>query len=326
MAPQETSNHIAKQQDNTSATITADAGAPVDIMHYEPPPGMECKRVKTTAEKIFDTATYGGIGWIGNAALSTSLAYFFRHSKSGKPFFDKGVKTISNTFSPGNPNFEKAVNKNGEVASLIVGGTSLMLPVKVLEDNKAHVVRFIDKILVGTKSLIGIKETPAEHLEKEAAFDLLEREPKQSWGSILRARAVGLIAVFATLNAVGERRNQKIENFVADAVTEKYAAGNFKPVKPQTMEKISRLATLDVLYSIVAAVGLYVDSHLINPPKKDKKIQPGTLSPLSPPNTETHWVGHAKTKTSSHTAKMQAPSGFVQAEQARESMEASPQR
>ena len=298
--------------------------------HYNPPLGMDCKRIKTPAEKIFDFATYGGIGWVGNAALSTSLAYFMKYTKAGKPLYDKMVKGVANTLSPGNPKFLDSVNKNAEVAALIVGGTSLMLPVKMLEDNKSKVVRAIDKVIVGAKSLIGIRETQEEKLEKDAAFELLAQEPKQSWYSILRARFVGLAAVYATLNLVGPARNEKIENAVANAVNESFTKSEAtKHFDQDKVRKVSKLATLDVLYSMVAAAGLYIDSHFFNPPKKDKKIQGSTLSPLSPPNEETHWIGHAskveatekpqKRELSHRKIASRVPAGsFREAELARE--------
>ena len=286
---------IEKQGKKVITGHTVANPLPTDVEHYEPPVGMECRRIKTGAEKVFDSAVYGGIGWIGNATLSTALAYFMKYSKAGKPLFDKAVKTIAATINPKNPNIA-AVNKNAEVAALIVGGTALMWPVKLLEDNKAKVVRTIDRAITNVKSLVGIRETLEEHQEKEAAFELLAQEPKQNWWTILRARAVGLGAVFAALNAVGPRINNKIEDTVANAVTKTFKNGDSTHhFNSEKVHKIAKLATLDVLYSMVAAAGLYVDSHFINRPKKNESVlQEGGFNPLNPPNEEPIWIGHAR--------------------------------
>lgn len=273
-----------------------------DITNYEPPLGMECHRIKTKAERTFDAAAYSGIGWFGNAALSTSIAYYLKHSKSGKPKFDHFVRKVAEFLNKENPPIA-AVNKNAEFFSLIIGGTMLMYPLKKLEDHKGKVIRGIDRIFTKAKAAFGRDETEIERIDKEASFELLDQEPKQSWATILRARFVGLGVALLILNLVGSKNNNAIE----DATSRLTSNLLKKHVNPELTHKVTKLATLDVLYSAVAAAGLYIDSHLINPPKEGHKLQEGGLNPLNPPNAEPSWVSHAKPKATTVEKKFPAP-------------------
>lgn len=288
---------------------------------FDPPLGTECKRIKTTAEKIFDLSAYSGIGWVGNAALSTSIAYYLEYSKSGAKKFTNFAKKIAQLINKENPNIQHTTNKL-EFLSLIIGGTILMWPLKKMEDHKGNIVRGIDKIIGGVKSICGWKESKEETEQKEEAFKLLEAEPKQNWKNILRARFVGLGAALLTLHTVD--KISPVDNKMLKEVTATVAGSAHKKWRPgapieknERIKKITELATIDVIYSFVAAAGLYIDSHFINPPKnKNRNLQDNTLSPLNPPNEETSWIGHAKPRAKSPPA---APvSSFAEAELAKQ--------
>ena len=115
---------------------------------------------------------------------------------------------------------------------------------------------------------------------------------------------MGLGVALLTLNLVGSKNNNAIED-----ATSKLTSNLLKNhIKPELTHKVTKLATLDVLYSAVAAAGLYVDSHFINTPKEGHKLQEGGLNPLNPPNEEPSWVSHAKPKSAQQDKKPLVPS------------------
>ena len=229
------------------------------------------KRVKLPAERFFDKAVYGGISYFAQAAAGIGLAYWLKHG-SGQPYFEKmgkwlGPKLFKNIAE--NKGVEAAAKEGATVltvSTMIAVGTAFLIPVKMLEKHKAKIVRGMHERAHEGKDL-----TPEEKAFHEKCLQDLENEPKQTWGSLLEGRIASLAGVYALMFAIGNKNNQAMQDGATKAIMGGFEKiGATKLAKNQTLSRTINIGFLDVFYSAVSASGLYIYSHWIRPPKKEK--------------------------------------------------------
>ncbi len=227
------------------------------------------EREMLPAEKTFDRAVYGGISYAAQAATGIVLTYWLKYG-SGKPHFEKAAKWLGPKVFR-NRTVEEATKEISSplmVSTMIMVGNTFLLPVKWLENNKAKIVRSWHEKHDAKMEAKGTPFTAEEKAHNEECLQKLEKEPPQTWGSLLGGRAFGLAAVYATLFALGNKRNEAAEEFSAKVIMKGVDAVGMKSLaKSKTFEKYIHVGFLDVFYSMVSAGGLYVYSHVINPPK-----------------------------------------------------------
>lgn len=153
-----------------------------------PPPAM------SKGEKIFDWTVYTGLNYWVNLISSVAIADYFVN-RGGRDklnnLISKTTKLLTETGIP-----LKAAHHNSKIGletlALLSGGTALLAPLKIMEDNKRPIVHWLNKKLgVNQKAPDGHEKTPDEiHIECEV--------PKQSWGRVIWRRVMGTAAVVGT--------------------------------------------------------------------------------------------------------------------------------
>lgn len=264
-------------------------------------------REKLPAEKKFDQWVYGGISYAAQAGTGILLTHWIREG-SGRKYFDKMAEWA------GKAVIGKITGKTGAaatreadawivVSTMIMVGNAFLLPVKWLENHKPHYVRQINASINAAREERGETIRPEEKTKQEELLHQLEREPKQSWSSILGGRTFGLGAVYATLYAIGQKNNQWGENQFAGAVKTTLDTVGLKSIAESKMtDGYSRIAFYDFFYSMVSAGGLYVYSHFLHP---HKKSTPET-SPATPPQSLEYGEKSVATETNTKPLEKQA--------------------
>ncbi len=245
--------------------------APQDIAKDE-------KREKLKQEILFDKAVYGGISYAAQAATGIALLRWLKYG-SGKAHFEKAARWLGPKIF-NRPTIEEAAKEVSTpliVSTMIMVGNTFMLPVKMLENRKVGIVKWLHERDVAKQEAAGNPQTEEEKAHDAQLFKELEAQPTQSWKSLLGGRAFGLAAVFAATFAIGNSRNEAMQKYSADAILKGAdAIGLKKLAKNETVRQYFYLGFVDLFYSAVATAGLYLYSHTIAPPKKDKtSTEPG---------------------------------------------------
>lgn len=147
------------------------------------------KRDKTRGEHLFNWSVYGGIGWVVNAAISLVALDWMEYSPRGQKVAEGGKNIIGGLLKPlglSEAKHTKYKNMGFFITTLYSGGTLLVPVMKMFEDHKGWWVRLADRTLHGKAA-----ETDPKLIE---AHQEMDDAPKQSWGSMLKARAISLPA------------------------------------------------------------------------------------------------------------------------------------
>jgi hypothetical protein len=316
MSTQTLAPDMEKKQDTVQGTQMS-AAQKTDMDKVDPH-----LRKKTRAEILFDKAVYGGISYAAQAASGIILTHWMKFG-GGRKHYDK----IANWLGP---NFISKIkpSKTGAAAikeadswitvtTMVMMGNLFLLPVKWLENRKPKIVRWLND-----KQNEKHPPSEQERAEQEKSLALLDREPKQTWGSLLGGRAFGLAAVYGVLYGIGTKNNETAEIWSANQIikgTEK--VGLKKLAASKTYENYLRIGFYDVLYSMVSAGGLYIYSHFINPPqKRNKKDESGETpvletTPVTVTDTGTKektWSAREENKSGRNTSSVPA-SSFAEA-------------
>ncbi|MFO0389635.1 MAG: hypothetical protein ACK502_07975 [Alphaproteobacteria bacterium] len=154
-------------------------------------------RKETAGEVLFDRGVYTGINFVVNEALSMVMAVELRHF-GGKAHFEKASqwwmkkvgfkdKVIKGVTTSALTRAEDQL----EVFTLLGGGTALVVPMKILEDNKQQVVKNLNHLwdkLSGKNLDADAAKARDEEVEKAIAC-----EAKQTWKSMLIGRAIATV-------------------------------------------------------------------------------------------------------------------------------------
>ena len=143
------------------------------------------KRKKTSGEKVFDVATYGGVALLGNEGLSTIVMTQAEKGMLKTPF-DSFVNACKNVKEA------KYIPKyltEGRLPTILfacIGGMFTVFPVKFLEDRKGPIVRKLDHWFHGAKS-----DTDPHMI---MAHEEMDKAPHQSWGSLWKGRLITVVS------------------------------------------------------------------------------------------------------------------------------------
>lgn len=233
--------------ENTSPENKADATTAL--------PEAPHKRDILPEEAQFDKAVYGGISYFAQAAAGIVLTRWLAYG-GGKQHFDKVVEKIGEKWA-----------STLKIATLVMVGNSFIPPVKWLEDRKAKIIRGMHEHNVAKQEAAGHPQTPEEKAHDAQALADLDKEPVQSWQSLLEGRAAGLGPVFAVDAMIGNARTEAIQNAAVTGITGGLEKMGLKELAAsEKLASYIRVGFLDVFYSAISAGGLYVWSHFIKPP------------------------------------------------------------
>lgn len=235
----------------------------------KPPEAEPCataKKTKSKGERVFDWAVYGGIAGVGTFVATVPLVYLFRHTAAGERYYTSIVNGLRKALEKVAPQLvsKKIAEDAVMTASLMMGGNVMLLPVGYAEKHKVMTV-------TGLNTILG-DDTPA---------DQIEAEPKQTWGSLLKARLTAWGTVFAAIfsaSSLFPKAFATFENEFAERAckalgkpTEVMKEGRMMPSRSFLLGKIS---ALDVFATAAAAMLLYVAGHSFARKREEKKHQP----------------------------------------------------
>lgn len=242
-------------------------------------PQEDRKREKLPMEKKFDQWVYGGISYAAQALAGSGLTYWIKHS-SGRPVYDKvanwlGPNFISKFSSHRGKAAVTAADSFITISTMVFVGTLFVAPVKWLEDMKAGIVEKWTNDDNKAREARGEIIAPEVKEHQAALLDQLNTAPKQTWWSLLAARAASLVFVYTANPLIGDKNN-KIMEAGFKKVTGKVAEtlGAKKVAKSEIFQNASGIAFYDGFYSMISAGGLYIYSHYIAPPKEAVQDEP----------------------------------------------------
>lgn len=213
------------------------------------PPKDDKNKPLSRGEKIFDWLTYGGIAGVAVFIATIPTTYWAKYGGGSKYFkaFSNGLQKLGMS--------SRSAEDAALTTGLGIGGTLMLLPVKLAEDNKIAAIEKIDKIM-------GDSTNVAE----------LENEDKQSWGSIIKARAVAWLTVFSSFKIAGMTLGDKLGHF-EEAVGKKTCAMLGKPTHIAGQEtkafRYGKIAALDVFATTAASILLFVGTRFFAKKKKE---------------------------------------------------------
>lgn len=158
-------------------------------------------------EKLYDWAVYKGLNFWVNLGSSIAITDYF-HNHGGRKhlnkWIDNAAQLVEKTGIAKGPTAYKQTKVIVETGTLLSGGWLLLVPMKIMEDNKRPMVHWLNKKL-GTPQ----KDADGDELPVDEIV-LAQEQPKQSWAKVIGRRALATGAVLATgsiLNKVAENKN-----------------------------------------------------------------------------------------------------------------------
>lgn len=141
------------------------------------------KTPPTMGTRLFNIATYGGVGTIGNE-LASGIITNSAKTEGGKLHGAfKRTEVYFNRLKAKHEWLPAYTNEQfPTILFALIGGMLMVPPIKWLEDNKASIVRKMDNWIKGPQA----NNDP----NTIAAHEELDRAPKQSWSSLGVARMI----------------------------------------------------------------------------------------------------------------------------------------
>lgn len=157
----------------------------------------------------------------GNVKLDTAEKLFFDQYDKG---FDKFSKQLNveginaDTIKDARNNmvahqrWRTAGNTVATATAISAGGYAVMIPIKIMEDNKLPLVKIFDKALDKVNNVIGngfaSEFDKQQTLEKrEERYKEIENEPKQTWGSMFASRVISVTPFYLIYAGLAEKNN-----------------------------------------------------------------------------------------------------------------------
>lgn len=235
-----------------------------DITEAEP--SAIASKHKSKGERVFDWAVYGGIAGVGTFLATVPLTYVLKYSNAGGKYYEGFVDIIHKGLKKVTPGLmsRKVAEDAAMTSALMMGGNAMIWPVAVAEKHKVQTVSGLN-IILGDK-------TPPERIEQQ---------PKQTWGSLLKARLTAWGTVFAaifTASSLFPKSFSTFENEFAERVCKLIG----KPEKilvdgkhvPSRAFLFGKISALDVFATAAAATLLYVAGHTFARRREARKAGP----------------------------------------------------
>jgi hypothetical protein len=228
---------------------------------------------RSTGEQIFNTVTYKGLGWLTNAAISVYVTDLFRYG-AGKKYFNAMAKSFAEKYQHMSGASAEVAEKTSISAIMTIGlfsgGTSLLYPLKKLEDHKAAIVKWIDGKLNQLQ-----KPNSEERELQERVHARLDADIKPSWGNVLLGRFLGTSAVIAVALGIAKGRDETTSKFLANKVSD--AMVETTSPKLQEIGKSSRfrnmlsISMIEVYTSFIAEEVLYLTTRIYRSIHREKQ-------------------------------------------------------
>lgn len=255
-------------------------------------------KAHTEGEKRFNDLTYTLVGYFGVTSFSVFLTWLLKDTKFFSKHFNNAVDALTNKMdflykaSPKNRHdfFETFMT----IGTLFTGGTIVsVFPVKWLEDNKAKLVKHFDKEIYG-------EDVVNSDPDIQAAHQIMDEQPKQTWKSVLGSRVTAFVATYGTMLAIGTNtgfisrhigtsfdtlgiqfgrwagrilnhgNSEKIEQIEKAIVKNREIDPHHVNLRKQNEHdtgwtRILSYAGMDALYTVITAVGLFVSTRVLAP-------------------------------------------------------------
>lgn len=172
------SNSGGSPPDDANATAQAPAQPAVASVEKQ-------KHFKTEGEKKFDSHAYRFWGYYMNVLISLGAVWFVERTHQGQWVIDtiaKGVSKVGVKDTYWTKYFARK-------SFFLAGGFAVIPPIKWLEDKKTEMVKQYNRQIYGDKA---DKDSQIIQSEKEVA-----EAPKQTWKSVMSARALALVPFYA---------------------------------------------------------------------------------------------------------------------------------
>ncbi len=297
---------------------------------------------RTKGEGLFNFGAYFGVGYVGVTAFSVYMTWLLRDFKPIAKHYTKIIDTVAESSGKmlkvtNAAKHHDTVNSAMTIMALFFGGTVMsVLPIKWLEDNKAEVVKGLDRTLYG-------KEKSDNDPSIQAAHDELEKAPKQTWKSVLGSRVLAFAATLTTWWAIGSnvsplaKATQKEANGVVtrygDSIDRhssrlgRWVDGALNHKKPEIVKDIAKARAhhptgiertgthpdrvpsrvfsyiaLDAFYTMITGGALYIFTRVLAPvfDKHDTQQAPAPAAKRIAPAYQA--PEHTPTATTSHPA------------------------
>ena len=277
--------------------------------------GHDGKKHRTLGNKIYDFGVFGTMAWGGVSTMSALTANEAMNG-SNKNFNwlrklnDNAYKAVSNVLSKtlmkgSAPENIHGMSRNMTMVFILgMGGHTLMAPIKWLEDHRQSNAAKIDKAL-GT--------TPPDQQE-------IEKEPKQSWKSVLSGRMISWASAFGAIAAMGPELTTKVNDYFGERGAKTWM--KIKPhADPVKVRKWSDLLAFDILATALTA-GVTWGCSRFFAKKHDKnldtvedslyQLNPAAPNPLGDLDEEDRQRSFAdKVKVSERKEMVPAPASYM---------------
>lgn len=248
-------------------------------------------------ERYYNWIAYKGINYWANTLMTIVIADHLNHGK-GRAGLDSTIRPVAKAvYSTGLFKRKQTAYKQSKVAietlTMLSGGWLLLIPLKIMEDNKRSIVHWLNKKL-------GTAEHDAKGRELTADEIHLETEqPKQTWANVFMRRILASATVmgigsvldhtaadkskkqtltyqFMGKNYVEEVHlggKQRVTNAVVkkvNDVTSAITSNNKIGSDPNSLvQRYMNIAVLDSVFTAITAAIMYVT----NGSKRAKKLQ-----------------------------------------------------
>ena len=267
-------------------------------------------------DKLFDRLVYGWFNNIGTFTLTLVSAHWLKY-RGGKEVVAHGsekLRTILGQVKWGEGNLGQHANTITSTTLLSLGGSAMLLPIKLLENSRKPLVDKLNKALGDTTD-------PSQ----------LQESPKQNWASLALGRLSAWVMVFGSIlgaqKLFGEDNFKKFEDGFAKKVgcdlfgkpthaiiengksipivdeklkIEKYETAHFQ---------YGKLAALDVFATLAATSLLYITSKFFarrHEVKLEKKSQQGFGSNIRPDTVSDAAIPTANTQNTLPSTQISA--------------------
>lgn len=186
---------------------------PADPFTQMAPPQKTPEHRKTFGDYMFDTAVYGGIGYLANAAISLGVTRYAVQMKGttlskASKHSEAAFKHLFEFFTKSPEQINKWADLSNNILFLGSGGWLLLVPMKWMEDSKLQVVRQID-------SAFGTGPKTQEAYDAQTAY--YANQAKQSYGSLVPGRMISYaLTISAALPFITETTsvNANLNRFI----------------------------------------------------------------------------------------------------------------
>jgi len=214
------------------------------------------KKSRTFGNKVFDWAVWPPIQWIGVWGLALLVGNSAQNGSGVlNKWFNASVNWLKPKFQLFDKPFAKKIWGSGSgskewasattlLTALWMGSNSFLPVTKYFEDRRGAISSWFDK---------------AFHKPPQNS-DTMQKEPKQTWSSLIKGRLSGTVFGYLAFIALGPGRAIKVQNALGDK-----AANIFMKWRPHAdrgkVNKWANLAIFDLLFTCLAAAVHYFTSR-----------------------------------------------------------------